>query len=119
VPQKVYPRVRGGIRSRALALFAWHGLSPRARGNRQEELTMAAAFRSIPACAGEPGDEGLELLRVQVYPRVRGGTARRGVLRLPQGGLSPRARGNHGTVVEIGKKLRSIPACAGEPRVNG
>ena len=31
-------------------------------------------------------------------------------------GLSPRVRGNQGDGVKVGVVVRSIPACAGEPR---
>ena len=70
---------------------------------------------SIPACAGEPpvcwGNRRL----TTVYPRVCGGTW------LPTGpkstisGLSPRVRGNPAPPLRWYHKLRSIPACAGEP----
>ena len=35
---------------------------------------------------------------------------------MPQGGLSPRARGNLRSATPIATSTRSIPACAGEPR---
>ena len=33
----------------------------------------------------------------------------------PQDGLSPRVRGNRTTCCSTGLRMRSIPACAGEP----
>ena len=58
-------------------------------------LRVVLELRSIPACAGEPRDEGRLVGRGRVYPRVCGGT------QSPHGGdanfrgLSPRVRGNH------------------------
>ena len=36
----------------------------------------------------------------------------------PEGGLSPRVRGNHVAAHECRRRPRSIPACAGEPDEN-
>ena len=52
---------------------------------------------------------------VQVYPRVCGGTVQNSAQRLDVQGLSPRVRGNPGPWHNPGIRLRSIPACAGEP----
>jgi hypothetical protein len=54
-------------------------------------------------------------LAVSVYPRVCGGTTSRRPVGQRVGGLSPRVRGNLMAEVRDIKKLRSIPACAGEP----
>ena len=92
---------------------------------------------SIPACAGEPPQKILRPLRSRVYPRVCGGTVRKGGgigvsmglsprvrgtgLKDPgrtcQQGLSPRVRGNLGGSELRPSVLGSIPACAGEPRL--
>ena len=71
--------------------------------------------RSIPACAGEPYTAALFRQRVEVYPRVCGGTtsAVRGQHR--RRGLSPRVRGNHRDLGKRSRAVGSIPACAGEP----
>ena len=73
-------------------------------------------FRSIPACAGEPKCGSLTSSSKRVYPRVCGGTTaprrRRGVVT----GLSPRVRGNQAVPPLSTVCVRSIPACAGEPR---
>ena len=91
------------------------GLSPRVRGNRDAILWYAIEDRSIPACAGEPQDGQSSTYSHPVYPRVCGGTP----LRVLQGrnvrGLSPRVRGNRTIVSPRAERLRSIPACAGEP----
>ena len=76
---------------------------------------MQTLKRSIPACTGEPtGREDVYFPR-GVYPRVYGGT----VLSLASEGygrgLSPRVRGNLARHLEVVDRVRSIPACTGEP----
>ena len=71
--------------------------------------------RSIPACAGEPNAAESELESGGVYPRVCGGTVKRGIGMPRRRGLSPRVRGNPGRVTATTAQHRSIPACAGEP----
>ena len=70
---------------------------------------------SIPACAGEPVSVRYDSRVTEVYPRVCGGT-NVNLCTNPSGmGLSPRVRGNPGTLLLVDKAARSIPACAGEP----
>ena len=70
---------------------------------------------SIPACAGEPADKQIALLKQRVYPRVCGGT-RIAIQRAALGlGLSPRVRGNPAHAGHDVEGEGSIPACAGEP----
>ena len=113
----VYPRVCGGTVARALALPLLLGLSPRVRGNPPCSRWCGAYPRSIPACAGEPRRVCQVCQACKVYPRVCGGTVTRsgcpGFLK----GLSPRVRGNPGAVPVGTGPARSIPACAGEPRL--
>ena len=52
----------------------------------------------------------------RVYPRVCGGTVSRACRASARAGLSPRVRGNHFDARPRWPALRSIPACAGEPR---
>ncbi len=71
---------------------------------------------SIPACAGEPDRERQRLDHARVHPRLRGGAeARHGVSRAHQG-PSPPARGSRELIALVVELVRSIPACAGEPR---
>ena len=93
---------------------------------------------SIPACAGEPRESGSPLSIASVYPRVCGGTTLWLPLATSRLGLSPRVRGNLARWGVVGVRsgvyprvcggnrpprqmhrtpLRSIPACAGEPRL--
>ena len=54
-----------------------------------------------------------------VYPRVCGGTCRRGGVDKRGGGLSPRMRGNRAPLDRRRGGGRSIPAYAGEPVLRG
>ena len=72
----VYPRVCGGTRSPALRLAGCQGLSPRVRGHLVLSIALPAPYRSIPACAGAPLQFDLKPVKVQVYPRVCGGTSK-------------------------------------------
>ncbi len=112
----VYPRVCGGTCQPLYPGISDQGLSPRVRGNPDLAHRVADALGSIPACAGEPSLAGPSPSSAQVYPRVCGGTYD-GVLDVQaDAGLSPRVRGNPGARGCLSAPLRSIPACAGEPR---
>ena len=112
----VYPRVCGGTDFFRPVECGCYGLSPRVRGNQFCPIVYPSTDRSIPACAGEPGHDVLRWQRGEVYPRVCGGTADRCPAALESLGLSPRVRGNHLHKPLVSVRLRSIPACAGEPR---
>ena len=90
----VYPRVCGGTRRPRWRPSTARGLSPRVRGNRLAHRDDAGRQGSIPACAGEPGDDWLRDGETVVYPRVCGGTLYTGAGELVAEGLSPRVRGN-------------------------
>ena len=53
---EVYPRVCGGTLDLIHTPRARPGLSPRVRGNPPREMAAQGLKRSIPACAGEPGN---------------------------------------------------------------
>ena len=112
---EVYPRVCGGTRLAAAGAIRAEGLSPRVRGNRRILTTRIRRGRSIPACAGEPAHWVMPMGSSSVYPRVCGGTAHLRHHLSPDGGLSPRVRGNPIRHPQCERRKRSIPACAGEP----
>ncbi len=112
----VYPRVCGGTLIGTAMVGIGLGLSPRVRGNLVAGDCCNAVERSIPACAGEPDPAVTLVDPFWVYPRVCGGTVSRSWEYTGEGGLSPRVRGNLGDAHRIGPDVRSIPACAGEPR---
>ena len=114
--RRVYPRVCGGTVWSSVIPPWSGGLSPRVRGNPVACAFCCAAAGSIPACAGEPIPVIWSPGSSPVYPRVCGGT-----LIWPEAGdvdkgLSPRVRGNQHPVMTHRADIRSIPACAGEPR---
>ena len=51
------------------------GLSPPTRGSLSRVSCCSAFMRSIPAHAGEPVVEAIQLQMGKVYPRPRGGAA--------------------------------------------
>ena len=114
----VYPRVRGGTHMCREVLKLFEGLSPRARGNHDRVFALLCDARSIPACAGEPDGSAGAGPRQRVYPRVRGGTSVAPLESARSWGLSPRARGNPCRLTTAGGRRRSLPACAGEPRLD-
>ena len=116
VKDRVYPRVCGGTSSSGSASAKIEGLSPRVRGNPPCLLPASNPNRSIPACAGEPAHTCSGPGRASVYPRVCGGTYTIAVCMSIGKGLSPRVRGNLRLGVHVAAAVRSIPACAGEPR---
>ena len=114
----VYPRACGGTRSGRRWRDGWGGLSPRLRGNPIAAALLLPAERSIPAPAGEPCSPKAGLAGPQVYPRACGGTCCRRNQPVTVAGLSPRLRGNHRFPGHPRGRQRSIPAPAGEPRLN-
>ena len=78
-----------------------------------------SAYRSIPACAGEPSAMTVRCPALTVYPRVCGGTPPSGPHGSCSGGLSPRVRGNRPAPTRQRPGAGSIPACAGEPPLAG
>ena len=116
-PNRVYPRVGGGTHPDIAKALAEGGLSPRGRGNHVEGEGYDLGGGSIPAWAGEPWMLRPSWTTSRVYPRVGGGTS----LKLPgfqkKVGLSPRGRGNLSAVLGGVESQRSIPAWAGEPKL--
>ena len=87
------------------------------RGNLGGPVGGMIGNGSIPACAGEPPRCPTSALRPKVYPRVCGGTAFKAETPDNLKGLSPRVRGNQVRAMSREVRERSIPACAGEPRM--
>ena len=114
--RRVYPRVCGGTVLAQSELGAQQGLSPRVRGNLRPTHVPIPNLGSIPACAGEPTTRWARRGCSRVYPRVCGGTSYSRPSTRTMPGLSPRVRGNPGRGARRDRRLRSIPACAGEPR---
>ncbi len=119
--RRVYPRVCGGARTGRRPTARSPGLSPRVRGSRDGAGIGSVGVWSIPACAGEPAVAATAVGLGEVYPRVCGGATDVGERTPGVTGLSPRVRGSPGMDGKPRYRLRSIPACAGEPTpgING
>ena len=111
---QVYPRVCGGSEQAVGGFTAKVGLSPRVRGKPSGNAHASASRRSIPACAGEAPTGNDAQVKLQVYPRVCGGSLMAACWRGVSVGLSPRVRGKRQRGGKPLPSLRSIPACAGE-----
>ena len=111
----VYPRVYGGTLVARRFNTGRMGLSPRVRGNHNGKGRRSGGRRSIPACTGEPIPSRSAVTVLPVYPRVYGGTLAWWHPPAVRCGLSPRVRGNRCAGQSSGARLRSIPACTGEP----
>ena len=112
----VYPRVCGAALDGGRLGGLDSGLSPRVRGSPRPEACPPRHLRSIPACAGQPR-QLLTFPRITtVYPRVCGAAVSVRVLTATTRGLSPRVRGSLQLDCRRAQLVRSIPACAGQPR---
>ena len=114
-PQQVDPRVCGGADSNDMKRKPNRGRSPRVRGSRRHRSIQRPSRRSIPACAGEPPTTSSCARATRVDPRVCGGAPGGNVYGLQGSGRSPRVRGSLLSVLSLGGRRGSIPACAGEP----
>ena len=85
------------------------------RGNRQAGKLHGQPLGPIPAYAGEPRPMSSTPTASRAYPRVCGGTTRASPGWSPDGGLSPRMRGNLGSNQGCRAAPGPIPAYAGEP----
>ena len=112
---RVYPRVCGGAPVTTDLEDLHTGLSPRVRGSPHRPSALWTLHGSIPACAGEPGNQSPYKSPIGVYPRVCGGAAVMKSESEPVPGLSPRVRGSPLTLLVAVHQIGSIPACAGEP----
>ena len=70
-----YPRLRGGTTATLTEVPRLTGLSPPARGNRDDSELVRALNGPIPACAGEPRFTASRIIPIRAYPRLRGGTS--------------------------------------------
>ena len=79
--ETVDPRLRGGAAQALPGRCDRRGRSPLARGSHWGGGQKAVGYRSIPACAGEPGFFCLSDLWPRVDPRLRGGAENQGCVR--------------------------------------
>ena len=115
----VYPRVGGATQIRYFLGTGQTGLSPRGRGNPQEDTGGSGGSGSIPAWAGQPRRGCPSISTLSVYPRVGGATFFVHMTHGSKCGLSPRGRGNRPTLPGRQPTSGSIPAWAGQPNRPG
>ena len=116
---RVYPRVYGESVTNIVKNSLVRGLSPRVRGILRLEGHRRRANGSIPACTGNPCRLVLALGDCWVYPRVYGESIENLTEWYDDGGLSPRVRGIHLQASHPTQPYRSIPACTGNPALQG
>ena len=105
----------GAALSMAKPQSAKNGLSPRVRGSQGVQNLFENQARSIPACAGQPTILSPPNPHIRVYPRVCGAAITLSLSSTAWSGLSPRVRGSRVTALDRVNRIRSIPACAGQP----
>ena len=111
----VYPRECGATQVMFLLHSSKQGLSPRVRGNPAQDIDDGGDGGSIPASAGQPQCSGWGDATLKVYPRECGATDFSRTDSAHVGGLSPRVRGNLRRIAHYNRRVRSIPASAGQP----
>ncbi|STG36558.1 Domain of uncharacterised function (DUF2825) [Escherichia coli] len=111
--RSVYPRWRGELPWHLANVINMYGLSPLARGTRQQTSYPNPPARFIPAGAGNSRNEALDCRNYAVYPRWRGELILFAAESLCRYGLSPLARGTHGVKRRVAIRRRFIPAGAG------
>ena len=89
------------------------GSSPHARGTRLQPAEFPAMGRFIPACAGNTRSSGEHFVIPAVHPRMRGEHEIGSAELRAEIGSSPHARGTLGSRMAGRRRLRFIPACAG------
>ncbi len=94
------------------------GPSPRGRGNRDLGERAEHNDGTIPAWAGEPNKPITNAWVPRDHPRVGGGTLQCTWKLIVASGPSPRGRGNHPIDRKAQGRLGTIPAWAGEPRID-
>ena len=109
----VYPRWRGELNIGNGFAAAASGLSPLARGTRQNGLSSLVRLRFIPAGAGSSTWRIFATPARTVYTRWRGELGIARLIRRRPYGLSPLARGTHQHAARTAAPRRFIPAGAG------
>ena len=115
--RRVHPRVCGEAARCPRVGENRPGPSPRVRGSRCRARGSRLSSGSIPACAGKPRPARSSGSRRRVHPRVCGEAPAPGEGGRLEAGPSPRVRGSPPVKMLPRMSPRSIPACAGKPRV--
>ena len=109
----VHPRVCGELSTSLIPDPADTGSSPRVRGTRCVVMRVARSPRFIPACAGNSAPVVVVVAESTVHPRVCGELVSDLAARGGWDGSSPRVRGTRHLRDDAPRRVRFIPACAG------
>ncbi len=118
-PKPVYPRWRGEHNLSIRPVRVQVGLSPLARGTRNNVISATVSARFIPAGAGNTCATGKPKAPTAVYPRWRGEHSDTMTQEIIRRGLSPLARGTRTPAVRRSPPERFIPAGTGNTRAIG
>ena len=113
----VHPRMRGEHWTNIAIGFGINGSSPHARGTHHRADAIDVRDRFIPACAGNTRNTLITTDQGPVHPRMRGEHQYRKIYEHDASGSSPHARGTHLDSRADNRRLRFIPACAGNTAV--
>ena len=115
----VYPHVCGAASCGRAGDRRGRGLSPRVWGSQRGRGSNKRTAGSIPTCVGQPSWLSFCKPFRKVYPHVCGAAnpTRRTIIR--HRGLSPRVWGSQDLTDCLGKCIRSIPTCVGQPSLSG
>ena len=119
VSTRVHPRACGGNLPSLVLKSAQNGPSPRVRGKLVGVGGSPMVDGSIPARAGETNPSTRSVVLPGVHPRACGGNPGRNAGGRVAAGPSPRVRGKLPHAADLWLIERSIPARAGETRVEG
>ena len=115
----VHPRARGERPTRQPAEITLVGSSPRSRGTSRHPIVQVVGHRFIPALAGNVSATRRYHSGIAVHPRARGERRARRTSASRSAGSSPRSRGTLVRVVVDAKRVRFIPALAGNVEAPG
>ncbi len=111
------PACAGNTVFRQLSHCFLSGSSPHARGTRPQFEGDLSRSRFIPACAGNTRAVEGAHPGVSVHPRMRGEHVQTRLSKRLRAGSSPHARGTRFAFRGVCRRVRFIPACAGNTDV--
>ena len=91
---RVYPHGRGAAPANSKPKYQSYGLSPRAWGSLDNEISGCRHLGSIPTGVGQPISCGINHPLSPVYPHGRGAATYAQRMAYREAGLSPRAWGS-------------------------